>query len=144
MAKKFKDVSYACATHETTGPANNKNLSDTSYILFYDRFTKDEVLKKIKSEELKCANCSDGNLKIEARKTSLQKLRNYSMARAHEILEEYVATKQPKRVVSFDWGKPGGSRKVKVDNVDAFVQASGESRGRFCNEYSEIAFTDRK
>jgi len=71
MAEHFAGVKYACVSHETTGPFQNKKLTDTSYVLLFDQFSADSALKKIKEDKGKytCVSTKGKALKIGKRKT---------------------------------------------------------------------------
>ena len=142
MAEHFAGVKYACVSHETTGPFQNKKLTDTSYVLLFDQFSADSALKKIKEDKGKytCVSTKGKALKIGKRKTRLEKRRDYGLIRAEEILTEQVISKEPKPVVKIVWA----DRKVTVGTTDAFKQEKSDERGSFCGSFAAVAFTDRK
>ena len=142
MAEHFAGVKYACVSHETTGPFQNKKLTDTSYVLLFDQFSADSALKKIKEDKGKytCVSTKGKALKIGKRKTRLEKRRDYGLIRAEEILTEHVIPMKPKPAVKIVWE----ARKVTVGTTDAFKQEKSDERGSFCGSFAAVAFTDRK
>ena len=76
MAEHFANVKYACVSHETSGPVQNRQLARTAYVLCFDQFSADSMLKKIredKSSKYNCATPKGQALKIGKRKTQLEK-----------------------------------------------------------------------
>ncbi len=137
MEQHFKEVKYACVSHEVTGGFQNQKMTDTSYVLFFDKFTADAKLKEIKADEcnLKWTTQAGDELKIVKRKTKLEKRRNYCLIRASEILCERHAEAD----VDIKWSE----RKAQVKGKDAFKQNRTDERGDFCGEFSFVRFTDR-
>ena len=142
MALHFAGVKYACISHETSGPVQKRQLADTSYVVFFETFSADSVLARIQEDKAKytCVSSRRMSLKISKRKTKLEKLRNYSLFRAGELLEESVGSETPTPDVKIVWQ----SRKVTVNDVDAFVQSKDDERGSFCGVFANIVFIDRQ
>ena len=105
-------------------------------------FAADYVLARIQEDKAKytCVSSRRMSLKISKRKTKLEKLRNYSLFRAEELLEERVGSETPAPDVKIVWQ----SRKVTVNDVDAFVQSKDDERGSFCGLFANIVFVDRQ
>ena len=100
------------------------------------------MLARIQEDKAKytCVSSRRMSLKISKRKTKLEKLRNYSLFRAEELLEESVGSETPTPDVKIVWQ----SRKVTVNDVDAFVQSKDDERGSFCGVFANIVFSDRQ
>ena len=100
------------------------------------------MLARIQEDKAKytCVSSRRMGLKISKRKTKLEKLRNYSLFRAGELLEESVGSETPTPDVKIVWQ----SRKVTVNDVDAFVQSKDDERGSFCGVFANIVFSDRQ
>ena len=111
-------------------------------MLFFDQFSSDSVLARIHEGKAKytCVSSTRQALKIGKRKTKLEKLSNYSSIRAEELLKQSVGGETPTPEEKIVWQ----SRKVTVNNVDAFVQAREEERGSFCGAYAHVIFSNRK
>ena len=107
-------------------PVQKRQLADTSYVVFFDNFSADSVLARIQEDKAKytCVSSRRMSLKISKRKTKLEKLRNYSLFRAEELLKESVGSETPTPDVNIVWQ----SRKVTVNDVDAFVQSKDDER----------------
>ena len=108
---------------------------------FFDKFTANKTLKAIETGKLKCFRADGSELKIKPRKTKFQRVRNYSLTRAMEIIESKVSSRKPKPQVEIDWKLP--DRKIKVDNEDAFLQKRDDYRGTFVGKFCDTAFSDR-
>ena len=142
FAKHFgTDFKYACVSHELRGPFQNKQLTATSFIMFFDQYSADEVFKKLKSDDgkYKCVSASGEVLKINRRKTPTEKRRDYCLGRAEEIFDEMFSSQKLAPAVKISWKE----RKVTVDGQDAFIQGKTDDRGSFCGAYSETIWTDR-
>ena len=110
---------YACVSHELQGPFQNKQLTTTSFIMFFDQYSADEVFKKLKSDDgkYKCVSASGEVLKINRRKTPTEKRRDYCLGRAEEIFDEMFSSQKLAPAVKISWKE----RKVTVDRQDAFI-----------------------
>ena len=136
------DVKFDCVSHAFQGPFQSKKLASSSFIMFFDQYTADEIFKHIKSDEDKYKRCSSTGeaLQILKRKTPTEKRRDYCLGRAEEIWTEQAASLHAKPTIKIVWKE----RKVQVNGVDAFVQAKTDDRGSFCGTFVSFPWTDRQ
>ena len=142
MKTHFPSVKFACVSHETTGSVQNKKLANSSFVLFFDQLTAENILKQIEkdSSKYKCVNVKGDSLKICKRKTKLERKRNYGLARAEEILTEQLLKRKLSAEAKIVWDK----RAVTVNSAEAFKQNREDEIGSFCGVFPVVVFSDRK
>ena len=119
-----------------------RQLADISYVLFFGIVSADSVWARIQKDNAKdtCVSSTRQSLKIGKRKTKLERLRNYTSIRAEELLKESAEAVTPTKDVNIGWQ----SRKVTVNNLDAFVQRKDGERGSFCGVHASVVFSEKQ
>ena len=88
---------------QNTGLRTNRKITNESYVLLFDKFTKDSVAKAVDDQGLELTNKKGEKLSIGNFKTKSQRRRANSLRQAQEIVEEHISHRHPKPNVSLDW-----------------------------------------
>ena len=133
MEEHFSDVTYASIGH----PKDKSGLKTHSFVQFFSREDRDEVLKTIKDSELKATNGAGTNLHIDRARLKSQSRRYAFLMKAKDL----ITTKYEGQGKSIEVTTELPVRTVKVNGVTMFTQKyKSQIQGTFLGECSGLRF----
>ncbi len=140
MEKHFKDQEpYACIDTRMRGPWNARVASDESFVQFHTPAARDRVVKEIldKGHANNLKSSKGTSLKVNRMRSDFIRGRDFAMRKSEELIKGKLQTVGASGEVKYVKGKE--SRKITVNNHDAFVQALADPHGRFVGEFRDLA-----
>ena len=133
MQEHFSDVTYASIGH----PKDKSSLKTHSFVQFFSREDRDEVLKTIKDSQLKATNGAGTNLHIDRARLKSQSRRYAFLMKAKDL----ITTKYEGQGKSIEVTTELPVRTVKVNGVTMFTQKyKSQIQGTFLGECSGLHF----
>ena len=126
-------LTLACEDRGTRG------WSDESVVQFHTPAARDRVVKEILDKGLanNLKSSKGTSLKVNRMRSDFIRGRDFAMRKSEELIKGLLQTAGASGEVRY--AKDKESRKIIVNNQDAFVQAPADHHGRFVGEFQDLA-----
>ena len=130
----------ACIDTRMRGPWGSRTMSDESFVQFFTSEARERVMKAIIDGKLasNLASVKGAKLSVGRMRTDVHRSRDFAMRKAEELIRQKLSSKSVS-LEGVKYEKTKESRKIVVNEQDAFVQERGNSFGAFAGEFTDLS-----